>query len=41
MKEENSGWSPTAQPECRSVNFGSKLVALVANWAGFTDSADS
>jgi hypothetical protein len=31
---------PTGSAQVRSVNFGSKLVALVANWAGFADSAD-
>jgi hypothetical protein len=31
---------PTGSARVRSVNFGSKLVALVANWAGFADSAD-
>jgi len=31
---------PRVQPKSARLNFGSKLVALVANWAGFADSAD-
>ena len=31
----------TGSAQAARLDFGSKLVALVANWAGFADSADS